>query len=95
MCCRYEILNVLEFTSDRKRMSVIVRTSNGKIKLYIKGADSTIYSRLYRNHSDDKSDQFSVITQTHLTQFASEGLRTLCCAVAEIDEKQYKAWNEK
>lgn len=35
---RYEILNVLEFSSDRKRMSVIVRCPNGKIKLYIKGA---------------------------------------------------------
>lgn len=35
---RYEILNVLEFTSDRKRMSVIVRCPDGRIKLYIKGA---------------------------------------------------------
>ncbi len=36
----YEILNVLEFTSDRKRMSVIVRQPNGKIRLMIKGAVS-------------------------------------------------------
>lgn len=37
---KYEVLNVLEFTSDRKRMSVIVRTPEGQIKLYCKGADT-------------------------------------------------------
>lgn len=42
---RYEILTVLEFTSARKRMSVIVRDPNGKIKLFCKGADSVIYER--------------------------------------------------
>lgn len=33
---RYEILNVLEFTSTRKRMSVIVKAPDGKIRLYCK-----------------------------------------------------------
>lgn len=37
---RYDILNVLEFTSARKRMSVIVRDPNGRIKLMCKGADT-------------------------------------------------------
>jgi Cation transport ATPase (P-type) len=32
----YQILNVIEFTSARKRMSVIVRTPNGEIKIYVK-----------------------------------------------------------
>lgn len=32
----YEILNVLEFTSTRKRMSVIVKTPEGKIRLMSK-----------------------------------------------------------
>ncbi|XP_073661304.1 phospholipid-transporting ATPase IA isoform X6 [Tursiops truncatus] len=36
---RYELLNVLEFTSARKRMSVIVRTPSGKLRLYCKGAN--------------------------------------------------------
>lgn len=35
---RYTVLNVLEFTSDRKRMSVIVRFPDGRIKLFTKGA---------------------------------------------------------
>ena len=33
---KYEVLHVLEFTSTRKRMSVIVRCPDGKIKLYCK-----------------------------------------------------------
>jgi len=34
----YEILNVLDFSSDRKRMSVVVRGPNGQLKLFTKGA---------------------------------------------------------
>lgn len=37
---RFEILNVLEFTSTRKRMSVIVRDSQQRIRLFCKGADT-------------------------------------------------------
>ena len=36
----YKVLHVLEFTSSRKRMSVIVETPAGDIKLMCKGADS-------------------------------------------------------
>jgi len=46
---RYEILNVLEFTSSRKRMSVIVRNPAGQIKLYCKGADTVIYERFVQH----------------------------------------------
>ena len=37
----------MEFTSDRKRMSILFRDPNdGKTKLYIKGADSIILDRV-------------------------------------------------
>ncbi|CAG8526007.1 11302_t:CDS:2 [Dentiscutata heterogama] len=42
----YQILNVIEFSSKRKRMSVIYRLPNGKICLFCKGADSIILERL-------------------------------------------------
>jgi magnesium-transporting ATPase (P-type) len=35
----YRILHVLEFNSDRKRMSVIVKDEEGKTFLFSKGAD--------------------------------------------------------
>jgi len=42
----YELLNLIEFTSARKRMSVVVRTEEGKIICMTKGADSIISARL-------------------------------------------------
>jgi phospholipid-transporting ATPase len=42
----YEVLNVCEFNSTRKRMSVVLRDPDGKIKLYCKGADTVIMERL-------------------------------------------------
>ncbi|TMW45206.1 hypothetical protein DOY81_009713 [Sarcophaga bullata] len=84
---RYEILNVLEFTSTRKRMSVVVKTPDGQIKLYCKGADSVIYERLAQD-----GQTFKDVTLSHLEEFAAEGLRTLCCAVANIPEDVYVDW---
>ncbi|KAK3100430.1 hypothetical protein FSP39_019862 [Pinctada imbricata] len=83
---KYEILNVLEFTSTRKRMSVVVRTPEGKIKLYCKGADTVIYERL------DEKQLYRDITLQHLEEFATQGLRTLCIASAEISEDFYEDW---
>ncbi|KAG6977460.1 hypothetical protein JG688_00000291 [Phytophthora aleatoria] len=42
----YKLLNVLEFDSDRKRMTVIVETPDGTIELLCKGADNVIFERL-------------------------------------------------
>lgn len=40
----------MEFNSDRKRMSVLLKDpEDGLIKLYIKGADSIIKNRLDAN----------------------------------------------
>ncbi|PIO40184.1 hypothetical protein AB205_0072510, partial [Aquarana catesbeiana] len=46
----YEVLAILDFNSDRKRMSIIVREPNGNIRLYCKGADTVIYERLHPNN---------------------------------------------
>uniref|UniRef100_A0A8C2JJI0 Phospholipid-transporting ATPase n=1 Tax=Cyprinus carpio TaxID=7962 RepID=A0A8C2JJI0_CYPCA len=75
-----------EFT--RKRMSVIMRTPSGKIRLYCKGADTVIYERLA------DSSKYKDITLKHLEQFATEGLRTLCFAVVDISESSYQQWLE-
>lgn len=48
-CFRFDVLATLEFNSDRKRMSIIVRTPTGKLLLMCKGADSIIYERLAPN----------------------------------------------
>lgn len=48
----FELLESFAFSSDRKRMSVIIR-HNEKIFLYSKGADNIIKSRLAKNQTFD------------------------------------------
>ncbi|KAH6626552.1 hypothetical protein B0J18DRAFT_380865 [Chaetomium sp. MPI-SDFR-AT-0129] len=43
---KYEILDVIEFSSKRKRMSIILRLPDGRLCIYTKGADSVILPRL-------------------------------------------------
>jgi phospholipid-transporting ATPase len=50
---KYRLLNILEFTSARKRMSVIVEDSNGDIYILTKGADSILMPRLNKEKSPD------------------------------------------
>nr|XP_026696287.1 phospholipid-transporting ATPase IA isoform X3 [Ciona intestinalis] len=84
----YEVLNVLEFSSTRKRMSVIVRAPDGRIILMCKGADNVIFERL------SEKSQFKFETENHLRDYARDGLRTLCFAQTELNEAAYKKWND-
>ncbi|EEC66932.1 hypothetical protein OsI_33542 [Oryza sativa Indica Group] len=86
----YEILNVLEFNSTRKRQSVVCRFPNGRLVLYCKGADNVVYERLADGNNDIKK-----ISREHLEQFGSAGLRTLCLAYRDLSREQYESWNEK
>ncbi|KDQ53432.1 hypothetical protein JAAARDRAFT_137304 [Jaapia argillacea MUCL 33604] len=82
----FEILNVCEFNSTRKRMSTVVRGPDGKVKLYCKGADTVILERL------SKHQPYTEKTMVHLEDYATEGLRTLCIAYRDIPESEYKEW---
>ncbi|KNC98070.1 phospholipid-translocating P-type ATPase, flippase [Spizellomyces punctatus DAOM BR117] len=89
----YELLNVLEFNSNRKRMSVVVRESvdggESRVVLYCKGADSVIWERLRSGQ-----EQVKEVTGQHLENFAEEGLRTLCIAQRVLPEEMYKSWSK-
>ncbi|KAG8217697.1 hypothetical protein J3R82DRAFT_5853 [Butyriboletus roseoflavus] len=90
---RYELLDILEFTSTRKRMSVIVRKLNGhdsRLFLLSKGADSVIFERLKSG-----GDEFKRTTERHLDDFASAGLRTLTLAYKVIPDDEYESWSER
>ncbi|PHU02747.1 Phospholipid-transporting ATPase 3 [Capsicum chinense] len=86
----YEILNVLEFNSTRKRQSVVCRYPDGRLVLYCKGADNVIYERLRDGESDLKKR-----TREHLEHFGAAGLRTLCLAYRDLNPDVYESWNEK
>ncbi|RQM08863.1 hypothetical protein DD237_000600 [Peronospora effusa] len=86
----FEILNVLEFNSDRKRMSVVVRFPDGSIVLYCKGADDIIFDLL----SKSQPQGVAHVTRGHLQEYASEGLRTLTTAVRHLTQEEYDQWNQ-
>ena len=81
---KFELLNVFQFDSDRKRMSVIVRTPEDKIMVVCKGADSIMEKRLAPGQEDLLST-----TQGFLDEYAKTGLRTLLVGEREIDPDFY------
>ncbi|XP_061471283.1 phospholipid-transporting ATPase IC isoform X2 [Rhineura floridana] len=85
----YEVLAILDFNSDRKRMSVIIREPDGAIKLYCKGADTVVYERLHPRNPKRQA------TEEALDIFANETLRTLCLCYKDISNEEYEAWNKK
>ncbi|XP_059644939.1 probable phospholipid-transporting ATPase 4 [Cornus florida] len=86
----FKILNLLDFSSKRKRMSVIVRDEEGEILLLCKGADSIIFDRLSKS-----GRMFQEATTTHLNDYGEAGLRTLALAYRKVEESEYSAWNNE
>ena len=89
---RYQLQNVIEFNSTRKRMSVVVRELFGQQRLLLmcKGADNVIAERL-------AAGQDEVLRQTneHVSRYAQAGLRTLFISQRVLDEQWYATWNAK
>eukprot|EP01080_Neovahlkampfia_damariscottae_P011071 gene11071-3777_t len=79
----FTLLALLEFNSDRKRMSIIVKNSEDRIFCYTKGADDCV-SKLVR-----EDDPYLEKTQKNIDTFAHEGLRTLLICSKEITQEQF------
>ncbi|KAI8375650.1 hypothetical protein EDC96DRAFT_541090 [Choanephora cucurbitarum] len=90
----FELLNVLEFNSDRKRMSVIIRRPEpwNDIILYCKGADSIISGLLDKTGQDEQTMHK---TFNDVDKFSENGLRTLLLAYRSIEEDEYQKWKVK
>ncbi|KAG8454552.1 hypothetical protein GDO86_000972, partial [Hymenochirus boettgeri] len=82
----YRVLALLDFSSVRKRMSVLVKDPNGNIKIYTKGADDVILRRIHSKCSETET------TEKALQMFSQESLRTLCIAYKDIDVATYTEW---
>ncbi|KNE67646.1 phospholipid-translocating P-type ATPase, flippase, partial [Allomyces macrogynus ATCC 38327] len=79
------ILAVLEFNSDRKRMTVVVRDETGAVVAYCKGADNIMVPRL----RVPATDPALVATTRHLHDFSEQGLRTLVFAAKSLANDAY------
>ncbi|XP_012576716.1 PREDICTED: phospholipid-transporting ATPase FetA-like [Condylura cristata] len=86
----YQLLAILDFSSVRKRMSVIVRTPEDRVMLFCKGADTVLCQLLHPDCGFLKD-----VTLEHLDDFAREGLRTLMVAYRELDDAFFQNWNKK
>ncbi len=89
---KYQVLQVLEFNSSRKRQSVILRAPSGEIVLYTKGADSIIEKRLKESERDGETCRD---TWDKLETYANQGLRTLVVAKRTVAEEEYLSWSKK
>ncbi|XP_026161377.1 phospholipid-transporting ATPase IC [Mastacembelus armatus] len=85
---QYQLLALLDFTSKRRRMSVLVREPEGGLKLYCKGADIVILERL------QKDSPYQERTEKALEHFAQACLRTLCIAVRSVPEALWEQWGK-
>ncbi|KAL7380732.1 hypothetical protein ABVT39_022929 [Epinephelus coioides] len=94
-----QLLHILPFDSNRKKMSVVVRHPlTGQVVVYTKGADSAIMD-LTETPKGSGAEQAQEIyshireqTQKHLDSYAREGLRTLCIAKKVLEEEEYEVW---
>lgn len=76
----YQILKVFAFTSESKRMGIIVKDSlTGEITFYLKGADVVMSSIVqYNDWLEEECDNF-----------ARDGLRTLVVAKKTLTQEEY------
>uniref|UniRef100_A0A4W6EVR0 Phospholipid-transporting ATPase n=1 Tax=Lates calcarifer TaxID=8187 RepID=A0A4W6EVR0_LATCA len=88
-----QLLHILPFDSNRKRMSVVVRHPlTGQVVVYTKGADSVIMDLSETPKGQKQRDHIREQTQKHLDSYAREGLRTLCIAKKVLEEEEYEVW---
>ncbi len=86
----FELLQIIEFSSDRKRESVIVKDQN-LIKLYIKGADSIIKERLSPNTNSEILEQCS----NYVNKFSDQGFRTLFVGMKILTQSEYDKFSNE
>nr|KYP51617.1 Phospholipid-transporting ATPase 1 [Cajanus cajan] len=86
---RFNVLGLHEFDSDRKRMSVILGYNNNSVKLFVKGADTSMLSVI------DKSLNTDILqaTETHLHSYSSVGLRTLVIGMRDLNVSEFEQWH--
>lgn len=86
---RFNVLGLHEFDSDRKRMSVILGFPDKTVKVFVKGADTTMFSVI------DRSLEKNVIhaTEQHLHAYSCLGLRTLVVAMRELSSSEFEQWH--
>ncbi|KAK1574493.1 hypothetical protein QYE76_017937 [Lolium multiflorum] len=85
---RFDVLGLHEFDSDRKRMSVIIGCPDKTVKLFVKGADSSMFGIIDKTLNPDVVQA----TEKHLHSYSSVGLRTLVIGVRDLSQAEFQEW---
>ncbi|OMJ89990.1 hypothetical protein SteCoe_7779 [Stentor coeruleus] len=88
----FERICILEFNSDRKRMSVVLKDlKTGKYMIFMKGADNFIIERLSsENHRENIARLGELVGS-----FSRRGFRTLVMSFKYISEEDFNSWKVK
>lgn len=103
---RYDILEVFEFDSTRKRMTVIVQRrktdeelmqitedDEDEVLVLTKGADSMLFPRLASDADSEINARTRESTLKNLESFAQDGLRTLVICSKKMSVKDWEAFH--
>jgi phospholipid-translocating ATPase len=84
----YEILANFPFSSDTKRMGIVIKhKSSGRLIFYLKGAETVMKSKVKPNQR--------VVIDESCDNLANEGLRTLVISQKLLSPEYYQEWNRK
>uniref|UniRef100_A0A6M2EWL0 Phospholipid-transporting ATPase n=1 Tax=Populus davidiana TaxID=266767 RepID=A0A6M2EWL0_9ROSI len=86
---RFSVFGLHEFDSDRKRMSVILGFPDSTVKVFVKGADTSMFSVI------DRSLNKKVVraTEGHLHTYSTLGLRTLVIGMRDLSDSEFEDWH--
>ncbi|OMJ82799.1 hypothetical protein SteCoe_16396 [Stentor coeruleus] len=88
----FERICILEFNSDRKRMSVILKEVNtGNYLIFMKGADLMMFQRISKNNNPGYVEYI----KRNVDIFSSRGFRTLVMSFKYIEPHEFAIWKEK
>lgn len=74
-------------------MSVVIRFPDNTVKVLVKGADSSMFSILAEDNG--RNNHLRNLTQSHLTDYSSQGLRTLVVAARDLTDEELSEWQNK
>eukprot|EP00045_Choanoeca_perplexa_P014034 m.162837 g.162837 ORF g.162837 m.162837 type:complete len:1244 (-) comp16542_c0_seq1:139-3870(-) len=87
----YTMLNIIQFNSTRKRMTVVLQNPDGSVTAYSKGADNVMEELL----SEESRQRDWASCEEDLHEFAKDGLRTLVLCQRELEPAWFQGWAQR
>ena len=81
---------MIEFTSERKLMSVVVRDASGQLFVFAKGSEAQIIERLTE---ESAASELRQAIEAKVFDFGGKGLRTLVFAMRTMSEEEFAEIN--